>query len=499
MEKIDSVKVAQTYHNFSQMPVWFTSNVLGNKLWSKQQEIIKSVRDNKVTTVRSCHGIGKSFIAARTALWYLQTHPNSIVITTAPTFRQVEQILWREMRTAFNSSKFKLDGKMLKTSLEFSEEWFAMGISTDEPDRFQGFHAHSGDILVVVDEAAGVKEDVFIGVDSILSSEGAKLLMIANPTSLTGSFYNSHHKDTGAHKIHVSCFDTPNFTNNGIRNLNDLMTMNMEDVEIVAPYLIAPSWVKDKVVKWGVESPMFQARCLGNFGTAESNTLIPLNLIEDASTPERKARLEARQKDPTKVHHFIAVDPARYGDDKTVITERFGDICEKQIVNGKEDLGQSAGRVKQLSAASSIFIDADGLGSGLVDMLSSDGFTNLVEIHGAAKPYGDDSSIQFVNLRAQIYYNLAQRFKTGDIYIPPDQELQSQLSSIHFKITRAGYQIEAKDEIKKRLKVSPDRADSLAYLFADFMHAQASSIATIAEIDEELYNEDYNDFENYKP
>lgn len=490
-------------------PQYFISKYLGDELWSKQQEIVESVRINPITTVRSCHGIGKSFTAADVALWFLNAHKDSIVITTAPTFRQVENVIWRYMRSAHKNAKYPLGGRRLKTRLEMSEDWYAIGVSSDDPDKVQGFHPKSGHILVIIDEAAGVTEDIYVAADAIMSSLGARMLMIGNPTTLGGRFYESHHSDAGAHRIAISCFDTPNFTNNGIETIDDLMSIDMNDVEITHPFLITPQWVKDKVTRWGVESPLFQARCLGQFPSAEINTLIPLNLIEAACTPERKRALTARYihgalsedeyeeqmslmlKDPslTGAPHYTSADPARYGDDKTVISQRYGPIVLPQIVNGKEGVTQTAGRIKMLKPAVAIFIDEDGVGGGVIDVLVDDGFDNVVGLHNGGKAT-DEKGMSFVMLRDQLWWNLAELFKSGDIYIPPNSELISQLASIRYEITRRGVKIEEKAEMKKRLHVSPDRADSLMYLFAEWMSAPQQQQATsVGKTTDDLYNE----------
>jgi len=490
-------------------PAYYIKEFIGDTLWSKQIEICESVRKNPITTVRSCHGIGKSFTAADVALWFLNAYPNSIVITTAPTFRQVENIIWRYIRSAHKNAKRPLGGRVLKTRLEKTEDWYAIGISSDDPDKIQGFHPKSGYILVIVDEAAGVSEDIYVAADAIMSSLGARMLMIGNPTTLGGRFYESQHSDATAHRIAISCFDTPNFTNNGIESIDDLMEADMDTIEIVAPYLITPQWVKDKVTRWGVESPLFQSRCLGQFPSAEINTLIPLNLIEAAMTPERKramvskyidwdADINAQEEqikmfmhDPSlmKAPHYASADPARYGDDKTVISERYGNIVLPQIVHEKESTTQTAGRLKQLKPSEAIYIDVDGVGGGVYDVLEDDGFTNLVEIHNGGKAMVE-SGMTFVMLRDQLWWNLAELFKSGDIYIPPSSELCSQLASIRYEITRRGVKIEEKAEMKKRLHVSPDRADSLMYLFAEWMSAPGSQNATSAgKTTDDLYNE----------
>src|SRR5690606_2827685 len=102
---------------------------------------------------------GKTKVAAWIALWFLYTHLNSKVITTAPTWHQVENLLWREIHAAHANSRISLGGKVLQTQIELGKQWFALGLSTDKPERFQGFHAE--DILLIVDEASGVDQQIF--------------------------------------------------------------------------------------------------------------------------------------------------------------------------------------------------------------------------------------------------------------------------------------------------------------------------------------------------
>jgi phage terminase large subunit len=124
-------------------PVWWVKEFLGVTLWQKQCDIAESVRDNKRTSVRSCHGAGKTFDAAMLVLWFLLCHPGARVITTAPTFRQVEKVLWQEIRKAHKAAKIPLGGDMTLTQFKIDDGWFAFGFSTDDPDSMQGQHAKS--------------------------------------------------------------------------------------------------------------------------------------------------------------------------------------------------------------------------------------------------------------------------------------------------------------------------------------------------------------------
>ena len=103
-------------------------------IWNKLEEICYSVRDNKGTVVPSCHGAGKSYISAKIIIWWLFTRMPSKVITTAPTWNQVESILWGEIRASLNSAIFPLTDKknILNTEIKLAPDWFARGISTNE-------------------------------------------------------------------------------------------------------------------------------------------------------------------------------------------------------------------------------------------------------------------------------------------------------------------------------------------------------------------------------
>ena len=66
-------------------------------------------------------------------------------------------------------------------------------------------------MVFLIDEASGVPEQIFEAAQGALSTEGARILMAANPTRLTGYFYNSHHKNRDSWtRFRFSCLDSPN-------------------------------------------------------------------------------------------------------------------------------------------------------------------------------------------------------------------------------------------------------------------------------------------------
>jgi len=438
-------------------PVWFVENVLGNKPWKKQNEILEAVRDNKETAVASCHGIGKSWVSARAVLWISYCFKLSKVVTTAPTFPQVRDILWQEIKQAHESARYPLGGKPLETRLSLGPNWFATGRSTTDANRFQGAHSAMGTILVVADEAAGVEPEIWTGIDGILTSEDSHLLAIGNPTESSGQFYEMF-KRPGVCKIRISAFDTPNFTAFGI-TLEDVRSGAWKEKitgPLPAPYLITPGWVADKWEKWGEDSPLWISRVLGQFPESSTDALIRLSWIEAAQ----------RRELPPGEPCLLGVDVARQGQNESVIVLRRGPVARIHVTTHQEDTMQTAGRIIRALAetrAAEARIDAVGLGAGVYDRLVEQGHP-AVEMQSGQAPMDSE---RFLNARAEWFWGLRERFEQGDIDLDEDEELAAQLANLKFKFTSRGQiQIESKDDMKKRGLRSPDRADALMLAFA---------------------------------
>ena len=460
-------------------PVWWIRKILCTNPWRVQSDIIESVRDNPRTTARSCHGIGKSFLAGNTALWFLYTFPYSIVLTTAPTWRQVEKLVWKEIRSSIRKSKIYLGGDLAKKSPELQivqDEWVALGLSTNQPDRFQGFHARH--LLVIVDEAAGVNEDIFEAIEGVLTSEHCRLLLLGNPTNIGGTFYRSH-REPGWKSFHISACDTPNFTEFGITD-DDIETDTWREKitgSLPAPWLITPEWVADKFKRWGKNHPAYQARVLGNFPEQGENNIIPLAWIEAAMERWEDAPAPALASASASGSTVLGVDVARFGQDLSAIAPRKGSkIFPLQIFAGK-DTQEMAGeciRAQRETGADQINVDVIGLGAGVVDALQAAGAPVVaVNVAESSIELDDTGNKVFANLRAQLWWTLRDALNPKNpepLALPPDDDLLGDLAAPTYKINAKGaIQIEPKEETKKRLGRSPDRGDAVILTFAPRM------------------------------
>lgn len=454
---------AQAYIQHS--PRWYFQHAIDGNPWSAQIEIVEAVRDHPHVCVPSCHAAGKDWIAARIVPWFLEAFgPDCIVITTAPTDRQVKNVLWREIRNAYKNSKAVLPGDPpFKQHINIDEKHFAIGFTaTDyDPNKFAGWHATN--ILIVLDEADGISKDVRDAIAGNLSGgQVARQFEIGNPLN-PGSEFRKESEANYTHTIHLSAFDTPNFTAFGITredyNSTDWLK-KIDDRPMPAPYLISPSWVAKQVDKYGWEDPFVISRVLGQFPPAGPDTLVDHTWVETARELELKPG----------VPNILACDVARFGDDYTVIGHRQGGHYRTLTRKRKAPTTETANRLIWLwkkTGATSIRVDADGVGGGVVDILEQEG-APVVPMHGAAKP-STDSENRYYNARAEWHWQTRDVFRLGEIDIDPrDQDLIDQVKQVKIAgFPKGRILIEDKDEFKKRVGFSPDDWDCLVYAFAD--------------------------------
>jgi hypothetical protein len=517
---IDATGLSEPYVD-KQLYISITQNAdmkakvcFGADLWEVQQNVIEAVRDNQYVSIASCHGIGKSFLSAHVVHWFLNAFPHSIVLTTAPTARQVEDILWKEINVAYERGKerFDIDGKMLNTRYNIGTDWFALGLSTDDPNRFQGYHADY--ILVIVDESSGIKQDIFEAIEAVSSTGYVRVLELGNPTDPSG-----HFASTFASKFYknftVSCFHTPNFKPFRVFDVEGNLDMDaccdrllestFEDRQeaIVRQSLISPHWVYKALHDWGKDSPMFEARCLGRFPKISNDTLIPLQWALDAV--DRKFDWDGNLKDTS-----LGVDVARYGFDKTVFAKMNGQTLQPLRRWPKTSTVNVSGEIAiehRDNQFMRIRIDDTGVGGGVTDECMAAGIpvtpVNVGETFNDGLTSDEDDKKQYFNKRSKYAWGLRKRFEEGTISIPNDANLISQLTSIKYSFTpKQQIKIESKEDMKKRLSItdSPDDFDAVMLANADANDGHISdAIHDLEPETEEQKRKEYELQQSYRP
>ena len=437
-------------------PVEFATDVLGVELWAKQREVLDSLMEHRRVAVKSGNGLGKGFCAAVALLWFLHVHQDAaIALSTAPTFRQVRHVLWRQVHRLYRPSAQILGGKMFDTRWEISDDRYAMGLSAENADQFQGFH--SPNMLIVVDEAEGVSDEIYEAVEAVMTAADPLLLLIGNPTTVTGAFRRAFYEERHLyHNITISALDSP----------------NVQAGKTVVPGLTSAKWVEERRETWGEDNPIYRARVLGEFPDQGEDTLISLSDVEAAaqrwSADREDGAVETGGILPESAEEVVlAVDVARFGSDRSVILRRHGSRVEEIRTFRNMDTMQLAGWVAAAIRETSperVCIDEIGVGAGVVDRLKEQGYP----ISGINVARRARQERLFANLRAEGYWRLKELFASGDIAIPNDHQLMGELAALRYSFDSQGRVLmESKEAMRQRGLPSPDKADALMLAFLE--------------------------------
>ncbi|MCH8892028.1 MAG: hypothetical protein J4O11_07815 [Chloroflexi bacterium] len=437
-------------------PLEFASDVLGVELWAKQREVLSALVKHRRVAVKSGNGLGKGFCAAVALLWFIHAHKDAaIALSTAPTFRQVRHVLWRQVRRLYRPNAQLLGGKMLDTRWEISDERYAMGLSAENADQFQGFH--SPNMLIVVDEAEGVSDEIYEAIEAVMTTADPLLLLIGNPTTVTGAFRRAFYEERQLyHNITISALDSP----------------NVQAGKTVVPGLTSARWVEERRETWGEDNPIYRARVLGEFPDQAEDTLIGLSDVE-AAAQRWKAEKEGVAGEtegetidiPGEV--VLAVDVARFGSDRSVILRRQGSRVLEIRTFRDMDTMQLAGWVAAAIRETSperVCVDEIGVGAGVVDRLKEQGHP----VKGINVARRARQERLFANVRAEGYWRLKELFATGEISIPDDHQLMGELAALRYSFDSQGRVLmESKEAMRQRGLPSPDKADALMLAFLE--------------------------------
>lgn len=450
-------------------PVAFARETLGVFWWSKQREIARSLVGNRYTAVKASHDTGKTKGVADLAHWWIRTHKigEALVVTTAPTWKQVKTIMWKEIRKTANATK-------APGSINLNCEWYvdgeivALGVkpADNEPEAFSGQHALH--VLVIIDEACGVPDTIFDATDTLMTNENARCVAIGNPDDPSMPFEKACRPGSGWNVIHIDGLRSPNFTAEQVARFPDLAAyMTAEGIPPstencpadVRPYLLSPTWVDERIKRWGTDSPMFRAKVRGEFPEISNDTLFPPAMLR------RACELELPGIDPGR----YAFDIARYGSAETTGYRNRDGVIRRVLALHSTATTETAGRIGEavgtVPGTIPIVIDGVGLGAGVVDMLVDQGH-DVIEFNGGAAPYDERL---FYDRRSEVYWTLRQRMADGQVDLDEaDEDLLAQLGALKYRYDHRGrVRVESKAEMAKRGLPSPDRADAVVMSIVD--------------------------------
>ena len=466
----------------------FAKEVLHARLDNEQKAILRAVQNERMVAVASGTARGKDYIAAVAAICFMYLTPrfnkegklvkNTKIAMTAPTGRQVKDIMIPEVSRLYRNAQF-LPGRLLSNGIRTNyEEWYLTGFksSADNTEAWSGFHAVN--TMFIVTEASGIPEATYNAIEGNLQGN-SRLLLVFNPNVTTG--YAAKAMKSARFKKF---------------RLNSLNAENVVKKRNVIPGQVDYEWVKDKVENWCAPikkeevnegmgdfcwegnyyrpNDLFRVKVLGMFPKVSEDILIPYEWLELAVNRWKELNEDGYT---TKKHARVGVDVAGMGRDCSVLLPRYGSWVPKIEVHqsgGSADHMKIAGKttVYLNDDKAKAFIDTIGEGAGVYSRLEELEYNNAYSCKNSECTKGlHDLTGQysFANMRAYLFWAVREWLDPKNGFnpaLPPDDFLVEEACDIHWSfLSNGSIIIEKKEEIKKRLKRSPDRFDALANTF----------------------------------
>lgn len=452
-------------------PEAWLSDVIGKRWWSKQSEIAHAVvnpdKSHTQVIVKSCNGIGKTAIAGDLATWAVAVHDpmDTSVLLTAPIFAQIRANTFRYIADNYSAAQARniilpgrmtgdpalrvdrLGGGLPKDVIQAKRPADSNLISS-----FQG--THDGFVMVIMDEAGGLPEDLWIGANAVTTNEHVAILAIGNPDELNTPFH-ARFVDKGRYsdwdRISVSAFETPNFTGELIYP-DDLE----RDAE-VKKHLVQVEWAD--MMKREAHPSVYAAKVNGEFPESSDSSFFVQSTINVAYDLELEPGVDDLR--------VLGVDLSYAGDDKTTFYLNHGGKIRKVLDYNKLDDDMEHARRIDAEAlklgVNRVHLDANGRGGSTWKILTNPEFfpNRPYLVVGLMGGRSSTDSSMWMNARSEHYDVFRHDMQMGLIDLDPDdKELKDQMFAQTFSTNnRQQIQITPKDKMRK----SPDHLDAAIY------------------------------------
>lgn len=427
-------------------PYLFVTEVLRAKPTTQQARVLRAVKEGRHIAIRSGHGTGKTATLAWLILWFFCTRYDARIPCTAGTASQLRDVLWPEIAKWIRRLPIELQNSMEWTTERLTGKgklgepvrtWFAVARTSrkEKPEALQGFHgAH---LLFVIDEASGVPDEIFEVAEGAMTQPSVISIMTGNPTRLFGQFYRAFHKE---------------------RSLWTTFHFSSEDSE-----LVSDGYAERVERKYGKDSDVYRVRVTGDFPLAESDTFIPLALVEEAR----------RREQPMSAPIVWALDPARFGDNESSLCKRAGlKVYEIDAVRKRDATYVEGWLIDHYNRAEHkpeyIVIETNGLGGPIYDHLYEKGLPVVpCDVSQWAKNEVDVTKRDAIARVRDLLWQRCKDALENGLDLPDDEDLTGQLSSPKYTFDSSGrIVIESKEHMQAERNVdSPDRADSLCLTY----------------------------------
>lgn len=453
--------------------VW-AERTLGIRMWSGMRAVIDAVFHNQRVSVRACHGVSKTYVAALVAVMFFNFYKQCQVITTAPTGRQIKLLLWKEIRDLYKRFPSILRGECMDMEVKDDRTQSRMvGFSTDTQTGFEG--QHSPHILWIVDEAKGCPEWLYKAIEGSMTGGDPHVLEISTTDGADQqSPLRAHSTSAKWKSIRLSAFDSPfvpadafpefvQYRNQDLYRYGKPSTGSEWPLSLADSIQIAtPAWIDDRREWIDTDLPTWETKVCGDFGSQDVDSIIPIDWIMsavDAQVSRDASRIEYGE------------DIGERGIDATIQIKRMGGYVDWIKKWNEPDTMVTTGYlIRNAADAPGIHkVDMIGVGSGVFSRLAEQG-EPVIGIDSAKDSFFPK---EYFNFRAELWGYVRELFKQqykygGTLHIPNDPELIEDLSDMKWKTHSSGRRlVEDKNNFRKRHGGrSPNKGDAFVYAFA---------------------------------
>ncbi|OEJ21062.1 hypothetical protein [Streptomyces subrutilus] len=495
-------------------PSGFVEDVLGESMWSKQRRVLDALVDHKRTAVPAGFGVGKTHLAARAAVWFVNVYPvgTALCITTATRFRQVQRQLWPHIRKVVPRAGLpgQCDTVQYKMPDAYGNDFVAAyGFSAPANDEAAMQGIHMSHLLLIVDEAGGIAPMIGHGTNNLLTGGHAAMLAIGNPAMddpaswfeelcLEGEDPDEQTTIT----LPISSLDSPAITGERVPYCNDCPAGVAR--HSLAQHMPDQDWVDRTIRSYGEDHPYVIAKVYAKFPKGGGGLAIPPTWVEDARDQDDPTgpgwhRLCDLGLEGENAEHTVregawvrlGVDVAADGGDEFTIYRCVGDAVEfrhasagadndNQVTVAEKVLEEIHAAQRLADALSSphkvrVKVDKNGIGHGVVGMLErwADNGRHQAQIVGvmvSESPSQDDPGAVMRPWTKRDEMWLATRSLLqpdpstgrGRLRLLVDRKAATQLSTPKQQFNTGGYtKIESKKSMTSRGMKSPDRAEAI--------------------------------------
>lgn len=489
----------RAFHSMKQIyqhdPVGFIERFFDCVLTNDVKKLCESFRDNPVTVGISATGTGKSHVAARLALWLFMCFSESQIYTLAAAPKtNLDRILWAEIGEVSEDFPDWFNGFDMKALfISRSAKSFVAGIAIPSEgtreqriSKVSGWHAPV--LGVILDESDSIPDEVFIGIDGCMSSEGTHMLCLFNPKSQSGAVYKMI-RDGIANVVTLGAFNHPNvLTGKNVipgavsrdKTVERTLKWTRELVEDepvtdecfeVPDFLVGLSSGKLGPVKPGFRKIVIQEyyyKVLGKYPAQGESQLISREWTAAARRRWDEYVMkhgELPQEYRTGVAGYDVSEG--FSNDDNCLVLKYGNWVPSLDVWSGIDTLKSCRRIKARikdKKITKINVDATGVGSTSPVYLKEIGLPG-VAVKVASSPNKKSELGEFRIIRDQLFWDVREWLRCDDAMLPPDEKLLEELHVLTYCTDSGKVEILSKKDIKVLIGRSPDRADGLSFTF----------------------------------